>query len=145
VKNIYFELGSTFGQTSAYAPEVCMHMLGQMLQLPDGEERILWGTDSIWGGSPQSQIVRMRRLRIKDELIEKYRYPQLTDAIKNKIFGLNAAKLFRVDPKVRLKAIQVDRLATMKREYEAAPRPSNTQYGWVWLPERGRRPAPPFG
>jgi hypothetical protein len=68
VKNIYFELGSTFGQTSAYAPEVCMHMLGQMLQVPNGADRILWGTDSIWGGSPQSQIVRLRRLSIKDEL-----------------------------------------------------------------------------
>jgi len=61
VQNIYFEPGSTFGQTSAYAPELWMHMLGQMLQVPHGEERILWGTDSIWGGSPQSQIVRLRR------------------------------------------------------------------------------------
>src|SRR5207247_6906590 len=94
VKNIYFELGSTFGMTSAYAPEVCMHMLGQMLQVPNGEDRILWGTDSIWGGSPQSQIVRLRRLKIRDELIDKYHYPQLTEAVKDKIFGLNAATLF---------------------------------------------------
>jgi predicted TIM-barrel fold metal-dependent hydrolase len=145
VRNIYFELGSTFGQTSAYAPEVCMHMLGQMLQVPHGEDRILWGTDSIWGGSPQSQIVRLRRLKINDELIEKYRYPQLTDAVKAKIFGLNAARLFRVDPSAARKAIRADRLAALKEEYEASPQPSNTQYGWVWLPERGKKPRVPIG
>src|SRR5580704_14667003 len=32
IKNIYFELGSTFHQTSARDPVMCMHMLGQMLQ-----------------------------------------------------------------------------------------------------------------
>jgi hypothetical protein len=145
VKNIYFELGSTFGQTSAYAPEVCMHMLGQMLQVPNGQDRILWGTDSIWGGSPQSQIVRLRRLQIKDELIEQHGYPQLTDAIKDKIFGLNAARLFNVDVKAVRKAIKTDKLAALKQEYQAQPQPSNTQFGWVWKPERGKRPAPPIG
>jgi hypothetical protein len=65
--------------------------------------------------------------------------------VKNKIFGLNAAKLFRVDPHASRKAIRVDKLAALKEEYAAEPRPSNTQYGWIWLPERGRRPAPPIG
>jgi hypothetical protein len=116
-----------------------------MLQVPGGADRILWGTDSIWGGSPQSQIVRLRRLQIKPELIEKYGYPQLTDAVKEKILGTNAAKLFGVDPNEARKAIRTDRLAALKEEYEAVPEPSNTQFGWVWRPERGRRPAPPIG
>ena len=145
IRNVYFELGSTFGQTSAYAPVVCMHMLGQMLQVPGGEDRILWGTDSIWGGSPQNQIERLRRFKIRDDLVEKYHYPQLTPAIKEKIFGLNAARLFHVDPKAVRKAIQTDHLTEMKSEYAEAPQPSNTQYGWVWKPERGKRPAPPIG
>ena len=29
-----------------------------------GADHILWGTDSIWGGSPQSQIERLRRLKM---------------------------------------------------------------------------------
>lgn len=144
LKNIYFELGSTFGQTSAYAPEVCMHMLGQMLKAPGGEDRILWGTDSIWGGSPQSQIERMRRFRIRDELIEKHGYPPLTDAVKEKVFGLNAARLFGIDPRAVRKAIRRDRVTRERVEYRESPRPSNTQYGWVWKGERGRRAAPPF-
>src|SRR5947209_993685 len=91
LKNIYFELGGTFSMTSSFAPTVCMHMLGQMLQVA-GADHILWGTDSIWGGSPQSQIVRMRRLKIRDDLIDKYKYPQLTDEVKDQVFGLNAAR-----------------------------------------------------
>src|SRR5204862_1667190 len=113
--------------------------------VPGGEDRILWGTDSIWGGSPQSQIVRLRRLRIRDELIEKYHYPQLTDSLKDKIFGLNAAKLFDVDVKAARKAIKTDKLNAFKQDYESAPEPSNTQYGWVWKPERGKEPAAPIG
>ena len=57
IKNIYFELGSTFGILSSAAPKLCMHMLGQMVQVA-GADHILWGTDSIWNGSPQSQIER---------------------------------------------------------------------------------------
>jgi predicted TIM-barrel fold metal-dependent hydrolase len=81
ITNVYFELGGTFHMTSLYAPEVCMHLLGRMLQVV-GPDRILWGTDSIWNGSPQGQIERMRRLQIRPELIDRYGYPQLTDAIK---------------------------------------------------------------
>ena len=75
---------------------MCLHMLGQMIQVA-GADHILWGTDSIWGGSPQSQIERLRRLKMPDELMEKYKYPELTDEIKNQILGLNAAKLFGID------------------------------------------------
>jgi predicted TIM-barrel fold metal-dependent hydrolase len=144
IKNIYFELGSTFGQLSAFAPETCMHMLGQMIQT-GGADHILWGTDSIWGGSPQSQIERLRRLQIKPELREKYGYPELTPQIKNQILGLNAARLFGVDPAAKRQAIEGDKLSQMCREYRKNPSPSNTQYGWVWLDEPGKEPQPPIG
>ena len=121
-----------------------MHMLGQMIQTA-GADHILWGTDSIWGGSPQSQIERLRRLQMKPELIEKYSYPELKPAIKNQILGLNAAKLLGVDPAAKRSAIQADKLSQLKHEYRKSPAPSNTQYGWVWLDEQGKGPAPPFG
>jgi predicted TIM-barrel fold metal-dependent hydrolase len=144
IKNIYFELGSTFNQLSSPRdPEKCMHMLGQMLQVA-GADRILWGTDSIWNGSPQSQILRMRRLKIKDELIEKYKYPQLTDEIKNQIFGLNAARLFGIDARAKREAIRADKLTMLREEYRQNPAPSNTQYGWVWVDD-GREPTIPVG
>lgn len=144
IKNIYFELGSTFHQLSAMNPEKCMHMLGQMLQTA-GPERILWGTDSIWNGSPQSQIERLRRLKIKDELLDKHKYIALTDEIKDKIIGLNAAKLFGIDVKAKRAAIKADKLTQLKDEYRRNPAPSNTQYGWIWVDDAGREPTVPVG
>jgi uncharacterized protein len=142
IKNVYFELGSTFQMTSSANPVMCLHMLGQMIQLA-GADHILWGTDSIWGGSPQSQIVRFRKLKMQDELMEKYKYPELTDAIKDQILGLNAAKLFGVDPKAKRQAIKADKLTQLRQEYRRNPTPSNTQYGWVWVGEE--EPTTPVG
>jgi predicted TIM-barrel fold metal-dependent hydrolase len=142
IKNIYFELGSTFGQLSAARPEMCLHMLGQMIQVA-GADHILWGTDSIWGGSPQSQIVRLRRLKMKPELRDMYQYPELTAKIKDQIFGLNAARLFGVNPREKRKAIKADKLTQLRREYGENPSPSNTQYGWVWV--GGKKPTVPVG
>lgn len=143
IRNIYFELGSTFNQLSASNPVRCLHMLGQMLQTA-GADHILWGTDCIWGGSPQSQIERFRRLKMTDELMEKFKYPQLTDKVKNQVLGLNAARLFGVDVKARRNAIRADRLTQIRREYRQNPSPSNTQFGWIWV-EDGQEPTVPVG
>lgn len=143
IKNVYFELGGTFQIMSQANPVMCMHMLGQMLQVA-GPDRILWGTDCIWGGSPQSQIDRLRRLVIKDELIEKYKYPQLTDEVKAKILGLNAARLFGVDPAAKRQAIKTDKLSLLREELRRHPQASNTQYGWVWNDPRAE-PTIPIG
>ena len=131
VKNIYFELGGTFNIMSQANPTMAMHFFGQLLQTV-GPERILWGTDSIWNGSPQSQIERFRRLRISDELIDKYGYPQLTPEVKNKILGLNAARLFSIDPKAKREAIKADKLTQLQEQHRGEFEPTNTQYGWVW-------------
>jgi uncharacterized protein len=142
LKNIYFELGNTFHQTSMYAPEMCMHLLGQLLQTV-GPDRILWGTDSIWSGSPRSQIERFRRIKIRDDLIERHGYPQLTDEVKAKILGLNAARLLGLDPNERRRAIEADKLTQIKKEHKELIAPSNTQYGWVW--EGRGKPTVPVG
>jgi hypothetical protein len=144
IKNIYFELGSTFGILSAAAPRLCMHMLGQMIQVA-GPDHILWGTDSIWNGSPQSQIERLRRMKIADDLVEKHGYPQLSAKAKDQILGLNAARLMGIDHAAARKAIKADKLSALKgeRRYDPATR-SNTQYGWVWV-EDGHDPTTPVG
>ncbi|HYV39246.1 MAG TPA: amidohydrolase family protein [Gemmataceae bacterium] len=143
ISNIYFELGSTFQQLSMSDPVKCQHMLGQMIQTA-GADHILWGTDCIWGGSPQSQIDRMRRLRMSDELMNKFKYPQLTDAIKNQIFGLNAALVFNVNVKANRNAIKADKLTGLREEFRRNPQGTNTQYGWVWT-EDGGEPTVPVG
>lgn len=142
LRNIYFELGSTFQQLSMSNPTRCLHMLGQMLKVA-GPDRILWGTDSIWGGSPQSQIERFRRLRMTQELIDKFEYPALTDDVKDRILGLNAARIWNVDAKGRRNAIRADRLTRIREEYRRNPTPSNTQFGWVWVGDE--TPSVPIG
>jgi predicted TIM-barrel fold metal-dependent hydrolase len=133
LRNVYFELGSTWNGTSGARPEVAMHLFGQLLNLPNGENQIVWGTDSIWGGSPQSQIERFRRFQIRDDIAEKYGYKKLTPEVKAKVFGGNAARIYKIDVNARRKAIKTDKLAEQKREYQENPQPSNTQYGWVWV------------
>jgi uncharacterized protein len=76
--------------------------------------------------------------------MERYGYPQLTDEIKNQIFGLNAARLFGIDVKAKRQAIKADKLSQLREEYRQHPSPSNTQYGWVWG-EDGREPTVPVG
>ena len=129
--NIYMELGSTFGQLVITEPLVCAHLLGQILSA-FGDDHLIWGTDSIWYGTPQWQIEAFRRFQISEELQEKYRYPALTKNLKAKVFGLNAAKLFRVDVDAKRKALPKDYLSHIKMAYlEEGPSPSHHAYGWV--------------
>lgn len=94
--NVYAELGSTWRFVMG-RPDEAAHVLGKLL-LHVGEDNILWGTDSIWYGSPQDQIESFRAFRITEEFQERFGYPALTDEAKRKIFGLNAATLHGLDP-----------------------------------------------
>jgi predicted TIM-barrel fold metal-dependent hydrolase len=94
--NVYAELGSTWRLVMA-DPTEAAHVLGKLLKAL-GPERILWGTDSIWYGTPQDQIQAFRAFRITDEFQERFGYPALTDAVKARILGRNAAELYGVEP-----------------------------------------------
>ena len=58
---------------------------------------MLWGTDAVWYGSPQAQIMAFRAFDISAEFQDRFGYPALTAERKAKILGLNAAALFGVD------------------------------------------------
>ena len=131
LKNIYMELGSTFGQLATTNPTACAHLLGQVIAA-FGADHVLWGTDSIWYGTPQWQIEAFRRFEIPDALMEKQGYAPLTRPVKEQIFGLNAARLFNVDVSARRNEIPKDYLSRMKMSYlDEGPDPSHRWYGWV--------------
>ena len=96
VTNMYCEVGSTFAATVTSRPMECAHVLGTLLR-DMGADHVLWGTDSILWGTPQWQIEAFRRFQIPPELQEGYGYPELTDEIKAKVLGLNAAKLWGIE------------------------------------------------
>jgi predicted TIM-barrel fold metal-dependent hydrolase len=130
-KNVYMELGSTFGQLVTTNPTACAHLLGQVIEA-FGADHVLWGTDSIWYGTPQWQIDAFRRFEIPHELQARHGYAPLTRAVKEQIFGLNAARLFGVDVSARRNEIPADYLTRMKMAYlEDGPTPSHRWYGWV--------------
>jgi predicted TIM-barrel fold metal-dependent hydrolase len=131
LKNIYMELGSTFGQLATTNPTACAHLLGQVIAA-FGADHVLWGTDSIWYGTPQWQIEAFRRFDIPDALVEKHGYAPLTRPVKEQIFGLNAARLFNVDLNAKRHDIPKDYLSRMKMSYlDEGPDPSHRWYGWV--------------
>ena len=105
-----------------------------MGQLMDGfgPEKIIWGTDCIWWGSPQWLIEAFRRYQMPEELKDKYGYVDLTAADRELIFGRNIAGLYGVDIEAARTEIPGDSLSSMKSAYiNEGPEPSNTQYGWV--------------
>jgi uncharacterized protein len=131
LKNIYMELGSTFGQLVTTNPTACAHLLGQIVDA-FGADHVLWGTDSIWYGTPQWQIEAFRRFEIPAGLVEKHGYAPLTRGEKEQIFGLNAARVFGVDVTARRNEIPQDYLSRMKMAYlDDGAAPSHRWYGWV--------------
>ena len=95
--NVYAELGSTWWMLMRN-PTAAAHTLGKLL-VAVGEDNVLWGTDSIWYGSPQDQIQAFRAFEISEELQDRYGYPALTPQRKRKILGINAMRLHGVkDP-----------------------------------------------
>ena len=91
--NLYCEIGSTFAATVSSRPLDCAHVLGTLLR-DVGSDYVMWGTDSLLWGNPQWQIDAFRRFQIPDELVEGHGYPQLTDEIKSKVLGGNAARIW---------------------------------------------------
>jgi hypothetical protein len=115
-KNVYAEMGSAW-VLSMNDPVLAQHYVGKLLKYV-GEDNVLWGSECVWFGSPQPQIEAFRRLEISCEFQEKYGYPALTRARKEKIFGLNAARLYKVDPKATRQAVDKSKLAYWKGELD---------------------------
>ena len=131
MNNVYCEIGSAFGTLAIAHPVMCMHLLGKNIKLY-GADHVIWGTDCLWWGSPQWVIDALKRFQISDEICEKFGYAKLTKEDKAKIFGLNAAKVYGVDMKQKLKALPNDTLTKFKSAYinEGGQR-ENAAYGWV--------------
>ena len=132
VSNIYMEMGSTFAMMVSSSPLLAAYVVGMIIDA-FGPDHVLWGTDSIWWGSPQWQIEAFRRLEMPDQLMKRFGWKPLTDDVKRRIFGLNAASVYRVDPEAKRNPMPGDYIEKLRRMYKqsGALTPSNTQYGWV--------------
>jgi hypothetical protein len=94
-----------------------------------GEDNVLWGTDSIWYGSPQDQIQAFRSFQIAPALIEAHRYPELTPSLKQKVFGLNGARVYGVDVPERRRKTDADAIGTRRQAYRGVADPTFETFG----------------
>ena len=76
-------------------PVEAAHVLGKLLRAV-GPDRIVWGTDSIWYGSPQPLIDAFRTFEIPTRMQEEFGYPPLTVETKAKILGVNARSVYGI-------------------------------------------------
>jgi hypothetical protein len=156
-KNSYAEIGTTFASSVVTFPTVTAHILGQLLRYK-GPKHIVFGSDSLWYGSPQWQIEALWRFQIPDSIAERWDYPQLDESDKRDILGLNSAKLYGLTPrredslpedfeeripnslKVLLEfppnppnqTAEKDNLSKFRERYQAlGVEPSHTRYGWI--------------
>ncbi len=131
MNNVYCEIGSFFNTLVVADPIMCMHGIGKNIK-HYGADHVIWGTDCLWWGSPQWAIEAFQRFQISDELCEKHGYKKLTKQDKAQIFGLNAAKLYKVDVNAQRKALPADVLSRVKTAYnERGGMRSNEAQGWV--------------
>ena len=125
--NVFAELGSTW-RFLMREPEQAAHALGKLIR-HCGENNVLWGTDSIWYGSPQDQIQAFRTFQIAPQLRERFGYAEITPSVRAKIFGLNAAKVYGLSPDEVRKYARSDSIHQRKVAYQERPEPHFLTYG----------------
>jgi predicted TIM-barrel fold metal-dependent hydrolase len=125
--NVYAELGTTW-RYMMRDPNDAAHAMGKLFKYV-GEDNVLWGTDSIWYGSPQDQILAFRSFQISKEYQEKYGYPEVTPALRAKVFGLNALKPYALDLADIRRSFLADAMSREKAESAGRNDPTFLTYG----------------
>jgi predicted TIM-barrel fold metal-dependent hydrolase len=97
-KNSFGEIGTTFASSVVTFPTVTAHILGQLLMFK-GPKQIVFGSDSLWYGSPQWQIEALWRFEIPEQIRERWGYPELDEDAKRNILGRTSAKLYGLEPR----------------------------------------------
>jgi len=157
--NTYAEIGTTWASAIVTFPTLAAHLMGQLLKF-FGPDRVVFGSDSVWYGSPQWQIEALWRFQIPEAMQKQYGYPALTPETRRKILGLNSARLYGIKPGRNLaeqfkavpkdyaskmtpafrKLMEVDKpivgaadnLDLMRQRYaEAGGGPDHMRYGWI--------------
>ena len=151
-RNTYAEIGTTWASSVVTFPTLAAHLMGQLMKFM-GPDRVVFGSDSVWYGSPQWQIDAMWRFQIPEDMRRKFGYPELTTDAKRKILGLNSAKLYGINVSDQFKPVpsdyekrmtndlkrvmefpgySADNMSRLKEKYaELGAEPSNTRYGWI--------------
>ena len=125
--NVYAELGSTW-RGLMRDMDSAAHGIGKLVKHL-GEANVLWGTDSIWYGSPQDQIQSFRSFQIASDIREQHDYPEITDSLRAKIFGLNGLRPYGIGiEEAKLRAAN-DLVEHRRENYRDARDPHHLTFG----------------
>jgi uncharacterized protein len=135
LKNVYGEIGTSFANSAVANPRFAAAFIGQLVNLM-GADNVVWGSDSVWYGSPQWQIEAMRRLEIPEDMMKKQGWKtQLgaaDSAVKTKMFGTNSARLYKYKIQAEYEQLTKDHIALAKAEYEKEGVARNNMfYGYI--------------
>src|SRR5213080_2022711 len=134
VTNVYGEIGTSFANSAVANPRFAAAFIGTLVR-GLGADHVVWGSDSVWYGSPQWQIEALRRLEIPEDMQKTHGFAPLGPAdgiVKTAIFGGNSARLYKLDVRSAQGEITRDKIAAIKAEYVAmGGMRSNTRYGYV--------------
>jgi hypothetical protein len=119
--NVYAELGSTW-RFLMRDPDSAAHALGKLFKHV-GERNVLWGTDSVWYGSPQDQIQAFRAFQIAEPLRERHGYPAIDAHLRARVFGLNALVPYGISVEEAMKRASNDDVAAVRTAYREHPDP----------------------
>ncbi|MDX1500075.1 MAG: amidohydrolase family protein [Woeseiaceae bacterium] len=125
--NVYAELGSTW-RGLMRDTDSAAHGIGKLLKHL-GEDNVLWGTDSIWYGSPQDQIQAFRSFQIAPEVREQHGYPEITADLRAKVFGLNALRPYGISIEEARRHAANDRVARSRQAYAGRRDPHHLTFG----------------
>ena len=79
---------------------------------------------------PQWQIDALKTFRMPQHLKDDFGYPDITDDMKAQIFGLNASRLYKLDPEEVRCTLPNDQLAQARAmDLDDHPLPSLRTYG----------------
>jgi predicted TIM-barrel fold metal-dependent hydrolase len=138
VPNVYAELGSVWRDVMS-EPDQAAHLLGKLINHV-GPKRVVWGTDSLWYGSPQPEIVALRRFDFTAKGREMYglpyglegdvedptrKAPTPARTIRNGILGRNVAGAYRVDPDKKRHEITCDQVNALRDDEYTLTRADN--------------------
>ena len=125
--NVYAELGSTW-RFAMRDPDTAAHIIGKLVR-HIGDKNVLYGSDCIWYGSPQDQIQAFRTFQISAQLQEAHGYAKMTRKLRAQIFGLNAARPYRIDVDEVLKRARHDDIERRRANYREHPDPHFLTFG----------------
>jgi len=135
VPNVYAEIGAVWASVY-HDPIQATHLLGKLIYYV-GPKRVVWGTDSLWFGSPQTVISAMRTFQMGKEIAENVYHlphgldgwvedpsqpaPNAASTIRNAILGRNAAVPYRINPEATLHSISCDKVQEIRDGYLVNP------------------------